>query len=171
VDVQVVRATAWDEMAFRNLFQFYLYEFSRFTHWRVTYTGQFFTIDLDGCWTTDTRLPYFIRADNELAGLAIVDQNEKSELSGDANVSELAEFFVMAAYRRQGVGRRAALLLFDQFPGKWEVRQMAANEVAPLFWRNVIGAYSGGQYKEVAFDDERWHGTAQFFEAGAKKPG
>ena len=164
MEVTVVKATLNDEPTFRNLFQFYLYEFSRFMGWHVTYSGRYFEIDLDGCWTDDTRQPFLIRADQQLAGLAIVDRRAQSELSGSADVRELSEFFVMAAVRRRGVGMRAAVSLFDRYPGRWEVRQLVRNADALPFWRQVIGRYTSGRYTEMTFDDERWRGTAQFFD-------
>lgn len=44
----------------------------------------------------------------------------------------------MRKYRRRGVGARAAASLFDQFPGRWTVRQQLANPAATAFWRKAI---------------------------------
>jgi predicted acetyltransferase len=70
----------------------------------------------------------------------------------------------MRKYRRHGIGKQAAYFIFDQFRGKWEVAQIAANPDARLFWRKVIGEYTGGKFEEVVLDDEQWKGTAQAFE-------
>jgi predicted acetyltransferase len=50
----------------------------------------------------------------------------------------MSEFFVMRKYRRGGVGREAARLVFALFPGAWQVRQLHGNDAATAFWRAVV---------------------------------
>ncbi len=164
MDVTVTEAALNDEPTFRNLFQFYLYDFSRFMGWPVTYTGRFIEVDLDGCWTDEKRQPFLIRADRQLAGFAIVDAYEVSELSGSASIRQMSEFFILAAYRRQGVGSQAAAALFDHLPGAWEIRQLAQNTEAVAFWRAVLTRYTGGRFIERQFDNPYLRGSAQFFD-------
>ncbi len=170
MDMTVTEATLNDEPTFRNLFQFYIYEFSRFMRWPVTYSGRFIEVDLDGCWSDENRHPYLIRVDRQLAGFAIVDGYATSELSGDPDVRQMSEFFVLAALRRQGVGSQAAATLFDRFPGRWEVRQLAQNADAVAFWRAVLARYTDGRFTEKVFDDQRLRGTAQFFDNSTYAP-
>jgi predicted acetyltransferase len=170
MDITVTEATLADEPTFRNLFQFYLYEFSRFMGWPVTYAGRFIEIDLDGCWTDEKRQPFLVRADRQLAGFAIVDACDVSELSGSANVRQMSEFFVLAAHRRQGIGDQAATALFDRSPGKWEIRQMAQNADATAFWRAVLTRYTGGHFIERQFDNAHLRGPAQFFDNSSYAP-
>jgi predicted acetyltransferase len=73
------------------------------------------------------------------------------------------EFFVLRKYRRQGGGEQVARLLVDQFPGRWEVAELAENTVAQAFWRQVIRRYTGGRFGEIAIDNDRWHGPVQAF--------
>jgi predicted acetyltransferase len=61
-------------------------------------------------------------------------------------VHDVAEFFVLRKYRRQAVGRRAACLLFQRFPGEWEVRQLLGNESATRFWVSVIEEVTRGRF-------------------------
>ena len=170
MDVTVTEATLNDEPTFRNLFQFYLYDFSRFMNWHVTYAGRFYEIDLDGCWTDASRQPFLIRVDQQLAGFAIVDTRGHSDLSGATDVREMSEFFVLAAMRRRGFGARAATVLFDRFPGRWEVRQLDQNVEAIAFWHTLIDRYTDGRYTETHFDDQRWRGLVQFFDNSAHAP-
>jgi predicted acetyltransferase len=44
----------------------------------------------------------------------------------------------MRKYRGRGVGAQAAASLFDQFPGRWTVRQQLTNPAATAFWRKAI---------------------------------
>lgn len=58
-----------------------------------------------------TRTPIQVRVDGKLAGLALVIQ--QSYLSGDRNTTDIDEFFIMRKYRRRGVGKEAAMRIFD----------------------------------------------------------
>ena len=58
------------------------------------------------------------------------------------------EFFVMRKYRRIGVGSAFATRLFDMFPGRWEVAEVAPNTNGAAFWRAVIGKYTDGHFEE-----------------------
>ena len=88
---------------------------------------------------------------------------ERSRLTGDLAVRDMAEFFVMRRFRRHGVGEQAAGWLFDRFPGPWEVRQKKENQPATAFWRRAIGRYTDGRFDEEELDDERWRGPPQRF--------
>jgi predicted acetyltransferase len=149
MQLEVIRADLPLQTTFRNLFQFYLYEFSGLMGWPVTLGGRFIEDDLDGCWAGGRRLPYLFRREGEWVGLAIVDRNPVSRYTGDPNVTCMAEFFVMAAYRKRGFGREAVIRLFDQYTGQWEVFQHNLNPGAAAFWQRVIGDYTGGQFRQI----------------------
>ena len=76
---------------------------------------------------------------------------------------DLAEFFVVRRYRRQGVGTRAAAAIFGLRRGRWEVRERTGNAAARAFWRKAIGAYTNGEFDEIVVADERWQGWVQRF--------
>ena len=61
----------------------------------------------------------------------------------------MGEFFVARQHRRQGIGRRVAVELFDTFGGCWEVREMPTNTPAQRFWRRIIADYTGGAFTEA----------------------
>ena len=113
-----------------------------------------------GCWS-GVRTPYLLRVDDHLAGFAIISRG--SRLAPAPEVHDLAEFFVVRRYRRQGVGTRAAAELFGLHRGTWEVRQRAGNAAARAFWRKAIGAYTNERFDEVVVADERWQGWVQRF--------
>lgn len=62
------------------------------------------------------------------------------------NPHNIAEFFVMKKYRRKGVGRVAAMKIFDMFHGGWEISQWINNLPAQNFWGKVIAEYTNGKY-------------------------
>ena len=83
-----------------------------------------------------------IRADDHLAGFALVNQWSALELPLDHAV---AEFFVLRKYRRARVGTRAALFIFRRYPGRWEVPVVWCNPPALAFWRSVTEEAAPGR--------------------------
>ncbi len=167
MDLELVATTASDAPTLRNLLQLYMYDFSEFMGLDVGADGRFMEKDAALFWRDALRHPFFIRVDGQLAGFAIID--EQSRLF-PTPANDMAEFFVLRKYRRHKVGSRAAMCAFDRFRGRWEVRQMARNTIATAFWRQVIGAYSGGRFEELAIDDERWRGPVQIFASRNREP-
>lgn len=153
-----------DDALLRHLYQFYLYDFSEFMGWDVDARGQFDDSDLNGCWDDPRRHHYLIRAGGQPAGFAMIDEVDESILTGQRNIILMREFFVLRAYRRQGVGRSAACRAFELFPGRWEVFQLQENRVAQAFWRRVIGEYTAGNFVETACGEPGWRGVMQTFD-------
>ena len=89
----------------------------------------------------------------------------QTTLFDDPGVHDMAEFFVVRRHRRRGVGEAAARALFDRFPGRWEVRQTRTNQAATRFWVAVIDRYTRGDFTRLDWDDPRWRGPVQRFEA------
>jgi len=82
--------------------------------------------------------------DGQPAGFAMV-RHENGRAGVDCRITE---FFIARSRRRRGVGRAAARLILDRFAGRWEVAQDVANREAVAFWRNVVAAYTRGDYRE-----------------------
>ena len=136
----------------RNLIELYLHDASEFDPRDVNEHGLFGYRYVDHYWAEPGRWPFFIRVDGTLAGFALVRE--------ESGVFDMAEFFVLRRYRRQGVGEAAARQTFGRFPGLWQVRQLAANTAAIAFWRGVIGRYAG-DFEDATGDK----GPVQRFEA------
>jgi predicted acetyltransferase len=81
----------------------------------------------------------------------------------------VAEFFVLRKYRRIGVGSRAAKILFERWPGSWEVAVARYNKPALSFWRKAIRASIEGTVEEYAGDFERQVGTVLCFDSRTRK--
>jgi predicted acetyltransferase len=69
----------------------------------------------------------------------------------------MAEFFIVGAARRRGVGAFAASLLFNRFSGEWEVLEDEQNRSALQFWRRVIGRQTAGKFSETRGGGEVRH--------------
>ncbi len=141
----------------RNLMELCQHDYSEYNEANVDEHGLFGYRYLDHYWTEERRHPLFIRVAGHLAGFALVRQTDEA-------VYEMAEFFILRKYRRQGIGRDAAHRIFARFPGRWQVAQEACNLPAQAFWRTVIAAYTGGQYTETTRQvNARWQGPMQEF--------
>ena len=95
--------------------------------------------------------------DGNLAGFVLLKQG--SEVSGDVNVLDVAEFFVARGFRRHGIGTAVAHHIWRQFPGRWEVRVMQINDSARQFWAYAIKAFTGESVEPVPVekDGRRWN--------------
>ena len=161
MDVEVTPASAADRARLAALFELYVYDFSELLGLDVAEDGRFVAPQLDAALADPRCHPFLFRLHGKLAGFAIVEQ--RSRLSGDESIADMAQFFVLRKYRRRGVGEAAARRLFARFPGTWEVRQEAVNTAATAFWRRAIGRHTGGRFDELVVDDARWHGPVQRF--------
>jgi predicted acetyltransferase len=129
-----------------NLMELYLYEFSDIDGRPIGEDGCYGYATLDAYWHEAGRYPLLIRVDGRLAGFALVMEHRL--LDGESPGHLIAEFFVMRAQRRRGIGTAVATQLFDRFPGPWWVSEHGGNAQALAFWRTVIGRYTGGSYRE-----------------------
>jgi predicted acetyltransferase len=170
--MEIIPASHQEKGTLQNLMQLYLYDFSELAGEDVDDSGRFGYAYLDLYWTEPERHPFLIRVDGKLAGFALVRQAsslvEGAPSSGETCM-HMAEFFILRKYRRQGVGALAAWKLFDRFPGRWEVYEIAENAAAQDFWRKAIGEYTGENYREFILDQQEWRGPVQVFETGRLK--
>ena len=162
LSVRLVEITPQDRDCLCALMQLYAYDFSEFLDLDVASDGSFPVPSIDPYFTDFRRHGFLLHSQDRLVGFALV--SEGSRLTSDEQVHDMAEFFVMRRYRKRGVGRGAASLLFDRFQGRWEVRQRVGNHAATRFWRRTIGDYTGGHFEELSLDDERWRGQVQCFD-------
>jgi predicted acetyltransferase len=133
-----------------NLFQFYDYEFSSILEKiKVNRDGCFPKPDVTAYLTQNNYQTFLITVGQDLVGFVIVNTNLDSE-----GTRTISEFFVMKKYSGKGIGKIAAKQVFDMFPGKWLIHQVAKNYNAQAFWRKVIYDYTKGSYKEW-YGDQR----------------
>jgi predicted acetyltransferase len=132
-----LRAPAKDEQAvIMTLLDQYLRELSHFRQFAVGATNAAEYPYLQSYWSEPDRFPFTVWSNHELAGFAPI-RRISDEHGG---VMQLAEFFIQPQYRRQGIGHTAAVALWKQFPGRWELQVMKDNRPAIEFWRNCIHA-------------------------------
>lgn len=139
--------------------ELYLYDLSRIDGRTPGADGTFGYSYFDAYWKERGRHPYLIRAEGKWVGFALV--NKWSPLPG-ADWA-VAEFFILAPYRRRGIGERAARAVFARHKGIWHVTQRRENRAAIAFWRKVIGRLTSSRYKEVNVRSDLWAGPVQIF--------
>ena len=142
---ELIKATVAYKSVVSNLMQFYMYDFSEYTHQHLGPDGLFGAyLHFDDYWEDENRFPYMLRLDDEWIGFVFVREIDEEE----KNYFSMAEFFVIRKYRRKGFGRLVAEQVFNLHRGNWEVYQMEANTPAQAFWRKIISDYTKGQFSE-----------------------
>ena len=157
VRVEVNEAAGEQEPIMANLLELYIHGFTEIILFKVGEDGRFGYPDLPLYWTEPGRHPFLVRVDDHWAGFVLVRRG--SQVSGDENVWDMTEFFVLRGYRRLGVGTNVAHDVWRRFPGKWEVRVIVRNERALSFWRDAIAGFLGEPLEPSHFvkGPKAWH--------------
>jgi len=144
MEVALDVARSGDAGLLANLLELYLHDLSPvFPSIELGADGRFGYDPLPLYWSEpERRFPFLIRHGTRVAGFVLAARG--SPASDDPDVFDVAEFFVIRRHRRSGVGRRAAFLVWDRFPGRWIVRVSEGNTGALPFWTGVIAEYSRG---------------------------
>ena len=85
--------------------------------------------------------------DGQPAGFALVRRDSGSSRT-------VAEYYVEPDQRSRGVGRAAAMLLFDRFGGEWHTAALQRHPSAVRFWRGTVRSYTSGRHQETLVDGE-----------------
>lgn len=137
-----------DKGVLRNLINLYLYDLSEYTEMNLNKHGFFEYRRLDQYWYDASCHPFFILVDDEVAGFVLVHPYDLLE----QNRHVISEFFVLRKYRKKRIGKHAVKLIFEAFPGEWEVSQLSENLPSQVFWRKVIHDLSNGSYSETVVE-------------------
>src|SRR5437763_148543 len=141
-------ATPQDAALLSNLLELYLHDLSEaFPAIELGADGRFGYEKLPLYWSEpERRFAFFIKLEGRVAGFVLATRG--SPATDDPEVFDIAEFFVLRQHRRSGVGRRAAFLLWNRFPGRWIVRVSEGNPGAIPFWADVIAEFARGVVTE-----------------------
>jgi predicted acetyltransferase len=165
-DVRLDAATLSDADLLSNLLELYIHDLSAaFPNVEMGADGRFGYPKLPLYWSEpERRFAFLIKCDERVAGFVLATRG--SPVVDDPNVLDVAEFFVLRRYRRSGVGRQAAILLWNSLPGKWTVRVSEVSPGALLFWAGIIAEFTNGTATEStrAGSSSAWR--VFFFESG-----
>jgi predicted acetyltransferase len=98
--------------------------------------------------SNDQSHPLLILKGRDSVGFALVTRPRIPMVGKKTANFRMSEFFVRKQYRRAGVGRDAATLIFDRFAGDWEIVEYMRHPGSVAFWRNVVARYSAGHFTE-----------------------
>ena len=113
-----------------RLWQLYRHDLSEFRGTVPDVAGVFHTRMLDTFLDGDADRAAHLVLRHSPVGFALVSRATSAPRL-------MAEFFVVRAVRRQGVGRAAVDALFALYPGEWEIPFQEDNVAAARFWRRV----------------------------------
>jgi predicted acetyltransferase len=133
-----------------RLLQLYIYEFTTYLPFAIGSDGLYEYRYLERCWRQH---PYMIYSGDEIAGFAFVI--DSCPITGASPCFFMAEFFVMKAYRRHGVGSDMCNEIFAIHRGKWHVGVIEPNEQAMAFWKTIAAKRSATTSRHE-HDDRRW---------------
>lgn len=128
-----------------NLAQSYEGEFSSITKKKPNVKG-LFDLDVDICKNIKGFLLYVDSLPAGFAAIAVKSENQY----------EVCEFYIAPCYRKNSLGTKFAHTLWQLYPGRWEVKQIAGAEYATNFWRKAISSFTQNEFSENQFDDPYW---------------
>ncbi len=145
--IAIVRVSQAERELLSRYLELYCYDMSEFTGLRPA-DGGFSYPYRDAYFRGDERREAFWAKDEEgIVGFALV------LLDPDDGRLEVAEFFILAACRRRGIGRAFAHQLLARSPGPWKLHQLANNARAIAFWHRVLQAFAPYEEGPLAYPD------------------
>ena len=121
-----------------NINQKYLYEMTNYYADEMDAQGILHYGYFDAYFTDPKRRAFFLREDSQLVGFAMI--HPYSNLGRNPDYV-LAEFTIFPMYRGNHLASTAAELIFERFPGSWEVKYNEANIAAKTLWISVTTPY------------------------------
>jgi predicted acetyltransferase len=170
VDSQTVAlevATLDTAQLLSNLLELYLHDLRDVFPIEVGADGRFGYAKLPLYWSEpEKRFAFLIRSGEQPAGFVLATRG--SPATDDPEHLDVAEFFVLRGYRRAGLGRQAAFLLWNRLPGQWVVRVSEANLAGLPFWRTIVQQYTRGAFSQTKHPGDP-HGWLVFTFASANR--
>ena len=140
LDIQITRASTEQEQVIAQLYELYTYEMTDLADFDINDNGYYGYPDLPSYWKDPNKYPYLVLVNKKLAGFVLIQKG--SPIDDDPNIWDIAEFFIMRKFRKQGIGGLVAQDLFGKFKGRWQIRVWNNNEVAYAFWNNIITRFA-----------------------------
>lgn len=136
--MELYRISGSDRQALWNILQKYLYELSGFYDLSLDQEGNYKYRYFDDYFLEPERRAYFIINEGVRAGFAMIHPYSETK---DVIDYVMGEFAVFPAYRRQHLAAEAVSMLWDQFPGRWQIKYSEKNKPAASFWSGVTRPY------------------------------
>lgn len=138
MNVNITSCTKENRFIIENLSQFYFYDMqrcSKHTHYLFNKDGRFEKMPyFDNYWEEKNAYAYLIKYNDLSIGFALI---HNKTLNDKANF-KIAEFFILASFRKQGIARYSVNQIMKQHRGIWEVSVFKDNMIANAFWNSVL---------------------------------
>lgn len=119
-----------------NMFSLYLHDLSEYTdHLYMDENGLFQCHDIDLFWDNEKYIPYFITIGKQVIGFVILLRGHQAVL--DNYDFDFYELFILRQYRKMGIGKFIAQMVFELHPGLYNVSVLIRNTRAINFWRKL----------------------------------
>lgn len=153
----IIPASLEQKPILANLLELYIHDFCDFLELELHPDGRFGYNQLDLYWTDSARHPFLIKVHEKPAGFVFVRCIEDE--SQHEPLWDMAEFFILRGHRWRGIGTVVAHSVWDQFPGRWQVRVMAQNVPALRFWEHAVTTYTGDSVHstQITGPGDQWH--------------
>jgi len=132
--MKIVEAVLNEKSKFEKMLDHYLAELKTHREFNASALDSESYRYLDLYWGEKGRHPYLFYFEDNLSGFSFV----RDPGSTKSECSQMAEFYIIPERRLQGIGKKAAIAVFDLFPGNWEVQIHIKNVVAVKFWKKCI---------------------------------
>lgn len=143
-DLKLVKISYHNLEVFKNLVQSYEAEFSSLTGKLPNEFGVF-KIDT---FPQSPYVGYLLYHHKIPVGFCVANvENE---------IKDVAEFYIVPVMRKKNLGSQLAGMVFNQYPGQWQVRQIKGATDALRFWQCVIKKYTQNQFEESVVQDAHW---------------
>ena len=118
----------------RNLYSLYLHDLSAYTDGlQISESGSFEFDSFSLIWERKGITPYFIKADEKLAGFVLI-----LEAPFTTKVDKVInDFFILNPFRGKGVAKAAVAEIFSENKGSYYISQLVNNETALHFWKKI----------------------------------
>ncbi len=126
-----------------NINQKYLYEMTLYYSDDMDENGNYQYGYFDAYFTESERKAYFIFEGENIVGFVMI--NTYSYLGHEPD-NVIAEFTIFPSYRHRGIATKAAYLILNKFPGKWEIKFNEKNIGAKKLWESIAEQYSPNIY-------------------------
>ena len=89
-------------------------------------------------WREVGRFPYFIKCEDEVAGFVLV----RTVFEEPGDFYQVSDYYVKPKYQGTGLAWEAINLLWQKYPGRWELQVIRNNTRANSFWLKCFRYYA-----------------------------
>ena len=121
-----------------NLYQKYCHELTKYYDNEMDETGNYPYRYFDAYFTEPERKALLFYDDSQLVGFTMINPYS---FIGEKPDYVVAEFTIFPRYRNKHMASQVVESMFQQYPGKWELKYSQKNTAAEGLWNKVTAQY------------------------------